>query len=245
MLNQATRGTMPLANLREAYAQTTDRTHYSWLSFTLSRRRHLRQPWAALRCPPPHRFRPWGRCTIPSPPGLPLSAFSMYGSSFDLFDVPSGSFTVALYADSGSATPGTQLATIGTLNDTDLSDTLTAYHFALTYPLAATTRYWIGLSTDDGSTAEWSWSSDISGTGVAGEYNKTAYRSFPQFFHGGTLSDAARRWQHPRASQSPDDGRGAPGARTPSPQEDRVEPPRYSCRSATIGSTRIARRAGT
>jgi hypothetical protein len=99
------------------------------------------------------------------------SAFSFFDVwvELQLPDLPYGSVTVALYADSGSNTPGGQLAIIGTLDGHEISDTLTVYELVASTPLAATRRYWIGLSTDDDSGAVWSWANS-SGVGVAGEY---------------------------------------------------------------------------
>ena len=81
----------------------------------------------------------------------------------------SGPFiTVALYADSAGS-PGSLLTTIGTLNDTSLSASPSSFDFPLGTPalLAANTRYWIGISTTNGSAAFWDWSLDIGGTGVS------------------------------------------------------------------------------
>jgi hypothetical protein len=90
-----------------------------------------------------------------------------------------GSITVALYGDS-SGSPGTLLTTIGTLNDTSLTTGPTTFDFPLGAPflLAANTKYWIGLSTANGSTAFWNWSLDVSGVGVSGQF----------FFNNGGLS---------------------------------------------------------
>jgi hypothetical protein len=64
------------------------------------------------------------------------------------------------------------LTTIGTLADGLLPSTPTAVDFTLptAFNLAANTRYWIGLSTANGSAALWNWSLDLSGTGVPGEF---------------------------------------------------------------------------
>lgn len=81
-----------------------------------------------------------------------------------------GSLTVQLLSDA-STSPGSVLSTIGTLSDSLLSSTLLNYTFTLAAPfnLAANTRYWIEL-TSIGSSANWAWSQDIAGPGVAGEY---------------------------------------------------------------------------
>jgi hypothetical protein len=81
-----------------------------------------------------------------------------------------GTITVNLYSDS-STTPGTLIATLGTISDASISAGINDYTVSLlSNPLlAASTRYWIGLS-DTGDSTGWSWTSDLSGTGVSGEY---------------------------------------------------------------------------
>lgn len=80
---------------------------------------------------------------------------------------------MGLFSDSGTS-PGALIATLGIINDAtipfgpdgfgDVSLSLSSMPL-----LAASTRYWIGLS-DTGSAAEWSYSGDTSGVGVSGEY---------------------------------------------------------------------------
>jgi hypothetical protein len=119
---------------------------------------------------------PW-----PSGHGPLYNSFSTGASGFSLLDVvvmvglrtpTSSSTTVALYSDSGSATPGSLLAELGQIPDSALSTLgLIQYELVLSspYTLAANTRYWIQLSAS-GSSAVWSWTFDSSGTGVASEY---------------------------------------------------------------------------
>ncbi|MGD0060576.1 MAG: VPDSG-CTERM sorting domain-containing protein [Verrucomicrobiia bacterium] len=87
--------------------------------------------------------------------------------------------TVGLYSDS-STTPGALIATLGTISDASISAGISDYTVSLlTDPvLAASTRYWIGLS-DTGTTTEWSYSSDLSGTGVSGQYFANVNGVFP------------------------------------------------------------------
>jgi hypothetical protein len=82
-----------------------------------------------------------------------------------------GLMTVALYADS-STSPGALLTTIGTLPGAALSMTLANYDFPLgsAYPLSASQRYWIGISTSNGSIAGWARAQDNTGLGVANEF---------------------------------------------------------------------------
>ena len=106
-------------------------------------------------------------------------SFSTGGSGFSLAGVQlllnasqvTGSISVALYQDNATS-PGASLAAIGVLNDSALTSTLSVYGFTLStpYALAANTRYWLGVSSGDGSSANWGWSLDQSATGVAGEY---------------------------------------------------------------------------
>ncbi len=81
-----------------------------------------------------------------------------------------GTTTVGLFSDS-STVPGAFIATLATINDTTISAGTNDYTLSLlTEPvLAASTRYWIGL-LDTSYSTEWSWSLDVSGTGVSGEY---------------------------------------------------------------------------
>jgi hypothetical protein len=82
-----------------------------------------------------------------------------------------GSVVVSLLADSSTA-PGASLTTIGTIDDSAVTSSLSVFDLTLASPfaLAASTRYWIQVATSNGSTTRWSWSGDTSGTDVAGEY---------------------------------------------------------------------------
>lgn len=91
----------------------------------------------------------------------------------------SGSVVVKLLADSGSDTPGAYINTIGSVSDSLLTSTLASYTITLAtpYTLAANGRYWVQL-TSNNSSANWAWSYDITGVGVASEYlanNNGAY----------------------------------------------------------------------
>jgi hypothetical protein len=77
--------------------------------------------------------------------------------------------TLSLLDDNGT-TPGAVIATTGPLLDSFLTPSLSVVDFNLSASLSANTRYWIQLSSTDGSSALWSWSLDTSGPGVAGEY---------------------------------------------------------------------------
>jgi hypothetical protein len=125
--------------------------------------------------------------TVYGPPpayGPPLfNSFSTGVNDFYLLDVQlllkrdtvaHGSFTVDIYSDNNNkpnlGTP--PLFQIGNQSDTVLTSTLSVVEFFLDSPchLAANTRYWLVLTSTDGSAAEWSWSADQTALGVAGEY---------------------------------------------------------------------------
>ena len=83
-------------------------------------------------------------------------------------DTSSGSFQVGLFADN-SGTPGAEIGTsLATVDDSALSITPAIYDIALDASVDADTAYWIGLS-DTTTDAYWSYDSDGSGIGVAGE----------------------------------------------------------------------------
>jgi hypothetical protein len=116
-----------------------------------------------------------------APPSGPLAdSFSTGASGFTLTDVQlllkgdpagAGSISVGLYSDS-STSPGPLLQVVGTLNDSVLTPTLSIYDINPSFyaQLAPDTRYWIEVSTSNGSTAGWGWSFDQTPLGVAGEY---------------------------------------------------------------------------
>jgi hypothetical protein len=113
-------------------------------------------------------------------------SFSTGGSAVNLSDVklllvtgtPTGSITVTLRSDS-STSPGAVLTTIGTLNDTSLTPTLTVFDFPTSYSLAANTRYWIEVSSSNSSDAFWGSAFDASGVGVANEHFSNVNGQFP------------------------------------------------------------------
>jgi hypothetical protein len=79
-----------------------------------------------------------------------------------------GTLSIGLYSDS-STSPGVLIATLGTMSDSSFLSGYNNYNFSLSQSLAASTRYWIGL-TDSGQSAYWAWTADVSGPGVANEY---------------------------------------------------------------------------
>jgi hypothetical protein len=87
---------------------------------------------------------------------------------------------VDLLSDARTA-PGTLLLSLGIVPDVSLSSTPIVFDLPLAVPfvLAADSRYWIEVSSPNGSTANWDWSPDISGPGVANEFFYFGGQSFP------------------------------------------------------------------
>ncbi len=87
------------------------------------------------------------------------------------YPAPVTPYTIAtLYADNATF-PGTALAVSPTqVLDTQLSGTPQQFTFTFSYPLAANARYWIGLSSPNGSTSFWSASDSATGTDVSTEF---------------------------------------------------------------------------
>ena len=97
----------------------------------------------------------------------------------DAGDVGSGTTTVSLFSNNpaiGGPTPGTLVATLGAISDSQLSDTFQDYNFSLVTPigLSPDTRYWIVLSSTATSTAQWAYTLNSAGVGVGSEYFNNA-----------------------------------------------------------------------
>ena len=103
-------------------------------------------------------------------------SFSTGSTAFDLNSLTvalsgtasTGTTTAYLLSDS-STTPGSVLEEIGSISEAGLSTAPGFYNLSTSYVLSPDTRYWIELTSDDNS-ADWDWSFDTSGTGVAGEF---------------------------------------------------------------------------
>jgi len=91
-------------------------------------------------------------------------------------------FNISLYSDNATSCtaipvctggPLAPLYSIATMDDNSLSTALTNYVFVLATPqtLAANTRYWIIASSTNNSQTLWSYTEDLSGTGITGEFN--------------------------------------------------------------------------
>lgn len=134
--------------------------------------------------------------TFPPAPGAGPEgdSFSTGSSPFLLTEVvlalqgvqDSDSFSVTLYSDNNTSCtagpvctggPLTALYTIASnVSDNSLSTSIADDAFSLATPqtLAANTRYWIIASSTNGSGTLWSYTEDLSGVGVTGQFNDTA-----------------------------------------------------------------------
>jgi len=83
-----------------------------------------------------------------------------------------GTFQVQILTDNPGSGPGsTALFTSGAISDNILSTAVTDVNFSFAgVILAASNRYWIGLTGDALSSVQWAWTIGNGGTGVAGEY---------------------------------------------------------------------------
>ena len=78
---------------------------------------------------------------------------------------------------SNSGAPGSLLATFDGLSSSTISSSgFGSYRFSLAsgYSLAANTTYWIEIAAADPNAVQWSYSSDLSALGVAGESSYSA-----------------------------------------------------------------------
>lgn len=82
-----------------------------------------------------------------------------------------GSIQVSLLADN-SNTPGTALISLGSLPDSAVGTTGSAYVFtpATSYQLQPYTQYWIEVTAPTQDTLQWGYSLDTTALGVGGQY---------------------------------------------------------------------------
>jgi hypothetical protein len=117
-----------------------------------------------------------------------LTAGNLVGLEFLLNgdNTSEASFSVDLFADSGSTTVGLLIQNLGTIQDSSLSATDSIIDVSLVANplLNAGTRYWIGLTGAE-TTASWSWTEDTSGIGVNGEFFQNSHGTFPNNPEGG------------------------------------------------------------
>jgi len=90
-------------------------------------------------------------------------------------NIPTGSssVTVQLFANATTGNnPGTALATLASISESSLTTSLADFTVSLsaTPLLTANTRYWIGLDSPLGSSIQWGFASNDSGTDVSGEF---------------------------------------------------------------------------
>jgi hypothetical protein len=95
----------------------------------------------------------------------------------------SGTTSIGIYnnnAVTDPPSPGSLFATIGTVTDSSLSGTASVWSVSPVSPLslAASTRYWVGLSTSNNATMQWWYASSNAGTGVADEYFSNSTGNF-------------------------------------------------------------------
>jgi hypothetical protein len=97
------------------------------------------------------------------------SAFDFNSLTVALSGTPSTGTTTAYLLTDSSTTPGSVLEEIGSISEATLSSAPGLFTLSTSYVLSPDTRYWIELTSDDNS-ANWDWSFDTSGEGVAGEF---------------------------------------------------------------------------
>lgn len=91
---------------------------------------------------------------------------------------------IYLLADNATF-PGAVIAHLGTFKDTDLPLSFSPIDFTFApITLSPDTRYWIFATAERGTHAEWGYSLDISGTGVAGEFFYVGPGSVASNIHG-------------------------------------------------------------
>jgi PEP-CTERM motif len=93
----------------------------------------------------------------------------------EAFNLDGGTLKVNLLSDN-AATPGALIQTLAIIQDSNISDwgSPSLYDIPLTsmgIGLDANTRYWIQLTSANGTYPVWFYTSDMSGTGVSTEYD--------------------------------------------------------------------------
>lgn len=101
----------------------------------------------------------------------------------------SGTTSIGIYSNNAGTippSPGSLFATIGTVTDSSLSGTASVWSVSPVSPLslAASTRYWVGLSTNNNASMQWFYASSNAGTGVADEYFSNSQGSFANAGNG-------------------------------------------------------------
>jgi hypothetical protein len=89
-----------------------------------------------------------------------------------------GFFQINLLSDNSGA-PGSLIASSGPVTDALLNTMLTPHGATCFCNLAADTRYWLQIADAGSTSANWAWSLDTSGPGVAGEFFANVDGVFP------------------------------------------------------------------
>lgn len=97
------------------------------------------------------------------------SVFQFTSLKVILNGAPATGSVTAYLLDDSATTPGSILETIGTFDEAELTGGSSLFTLDTSYFLSPGTRYWIELTSDDNN-ANWQWSLDNSGTGVADEF---------------------------------------------------------------------------
>jgi PEP-CTERM motif len=101
---------------------------------------------------------------------------------------PTGDFTLHIYSDSGSNSPGTLLAAynVGNANQTLTGLSIAArggipeYHYSADIPaltLTPGTEYWLGISNSTTTDVVWGWEVTVQGTGDAFQFGDGVWNS--------------------------------------------------------------------
>jgi hypothetical protein len=88
-----------------------------------------------------------------------------------------GMLNVGLYSDS-STSPNTLLDSLGTINDSSLTTSPAEYAIPVTPFSLASGRYWIVISSSDGSSAAWGMTDIMTGAGVSSGYFGDPYDGY-------------------------------------------------------------------
>jgi hypothetical protein len=113
-------------------------------------------------------------------------------------------YTVATLYSDNSTFPGTALATSTTqVFDSQLTSSPQQFAFAFNYPLAANTRYWIGLSSPNDSAAFWAGSDFPTGTDFETEFYEFDDAPFPASDAAFVMSVTGQLTSAPPATPAP------------------------------------------
>jgi MYXO-CTERM domain-containing protein len=113
-------------------------------------------------------------------------------------------YTVATLYSDNSDSPGAALATSSTqVFDSQLTSSPEQYAFAFNYPLSANTRYWIGLSSPNGSIAFWAGSDSPTGTDFETEFFEFDSHIYPAAIEAYLMSVTGQVTSAPATTPAP------------------------------------------